>query len=578
MKGLMRSWSGDIAVIAIAAIVMIAAGCEGGRGAGTSIANKGLTPSEAGERLEELARGTNWTEDIVVRTKSIDLSASADPARTLPPIEEYPVTVRGDAPANAEICASSEKAGKGSDGWINEVARDFNASKTHTASGTRASVTIRKVASGVCHDYIASGRYVPDGFSPSNVLWVRMVEAKGTAMEPIAERLVGNAAGIVMKETVGEQIKKARGGIGVTQVIESVAAGEIAMGYTNVYASSTGLNFLQTTLATYANGEEQRMLDPDVRSAFETFQLGVPFIALTTIQMRDAVDGANARGVLDAFVMERQTFANSDMAKGGWSFIPFGVRHDNPLYAVQGASATAVEALRAFAKFVLKKEAQTLATRYGFNADEDYAAPYPTPSGKTLIAAQALWKEKKDAGKPILAVFAVDVSGSMGGNSIRQVREALSAGAEFISPTSGVGLVAFSDRVSIRLQPARFNLQHKGRFLAAVEELDDGGGTAMYDAVVVSLRLLREARTGEYANAKLRLIVLSDGETKNGYNLREVEDVVRGLSIPVYTIAYGNNADRTELGKLAALAEAAAIASSEARVAHSIGSLLNAQL
>ena len=381
-----------------------------------------------------------------------------------------------------------------------------------------------------------------------------------------------------MKGEVADRIAKARGEVGVKEIIESVAAGEIAMGYTNVYASSTGLNFLATTLASYAEGDEARMLDADVRSAFETFQVGVPFIALTTMQMRDAVGSPKARGVLDAFVMERQTFVNDEKRQGKWTFVPFGVRHDNPLYAVAGASNEAKEVLRMFAKHALGEESQTLATRYGFNADNDYAAPYATPSGETLIGAQKLWKEKKDAGKPILAVFVVDVSGSMGGAPIAQVRAALTAGAEFISPTTAVGVVTFSNRVTIVLQPKRFDLQHKGRFLAAVEELDDGGGTAMYDAIAVSLRMAREARTGAYSNAKQRLIVLSDGESGNGHDLGDLREVIRGLQIPIYTIAYGKGANRTELTEVAGLAEAAALASNEARVAHSIGALLNAQL
>ena len=576
MTSYKRSITHSIGIILALAIGITIAGCEGDT-TGTT-AKSQLSEAQAAERLESIVRDTHWSENTVQRTKIIDLSASADPARTLPPITEYPLTVRGVGQATAEICASSEKAGKDSDGWINEVAKAFNDKGARTKAGKRAAISIRKVASGTCHDYIASGRYVPDGFSPSNVLWVRMIESKGTPMESIAERLVGNVAGIVMKKTVADNIRTKRGEVGVTQVIESVAAGEIAMGYTNVYASSTGLNFLATTLSSYAQGDESRMLAPDVISAFEAFQTGVPFIALTTIQMRDAVESANARAILDAFVMERQTFVNNDSTNTEWAFIPFGVRHDNPLYAVGSTSEEAKEVLRMFAEHARSDKVQALATRYGFNRDEDYEAPYATPKGTTLIRAQKLWKEKKDAGKPILALLLVDVSGSMAGQPIAQVRKALTSGAEFISPTTAIGLVTFNDRVSIVLPPKRFNLQHKGRLLAAVEELDDGGGTAMYDGIAVSLRLLREARTGEYANAKLRLIVLTDGESTSGHSLRQVREVIRALRIPVYTIAYGAGANRTELKEVAGLAEAAAIASNEARAAHSIGALLNAQL
>ena len=276
--------------------------------------------------------------------------------------------------------------------------------------------------------------------------------------------------------------------------------------------------------------------------------------------------------------MERQTFDKEDSLRSGWEFIAFGVRHDNPLYGVGSASENEKETLRLFAKFALSKDQQHLATKYGFNTDDAYAGAFEAPSGATLRSAQKLWKEKKDSGKPIVAVFAVDVSGSMAGEPLSQVRMALTEGAEFISPKTAIGLVAFNGESSVRLPVQKFNLQHKARFLAAVEELGEGGGTALYDAVAVSMRLLREARIGSYAQARPRLIVLSDGETRSGHDLEDIAKIVTALKIPVYTIAYGNRADTKELQALSGLAEAAALKANERRVTHIISSLLNAQL
>ena len=538
-----------------------------------------MSESEALAKLDKVLERVSWSQDPVIRTTSVDLSAVADLSRTLPPISEYPITVEGaPSEARAEVCVSSEKSGAGTDGWMNEMAQRFNASGARTSSGARAQLTVRKVASGVCHEYIASGRYVPDGFSPSNVLWIRMVEARGTAMEPIDDQLVGNTAGVVMKSDVAERIRASAGAIGVTAVIEAVGTGEIAMGYTNPYASSTGLNWLTTTLMTYAGGDEAAMLDPAVVSAFETFQGGVPFVALTTMQMRDAVGDKGADGPLDAFVMERQTFANNDGFNTGWEFLPFGVRHDNPLYAVASTGGQQKETLKLFAQFSESDNSKALAAEYGFNSDPQHSDAYVAPSGATLLRAQKLWKEKKDSGKPIAAIFALDVSGSMAGEPLREVRKALREGADFISPHSAVGLVAFNSEPSVRLPVRPFSLQHKARFLAAVEELEEGGGTALYDAVAVSMRLLREARTTRYENARLRLLVLSDGETRSGHGLRDIAAIVQTLKIPVYSIAYGEGADVDELKALSGLAEAATLKANERRVTHIISGLLNAQL
>ncbi len=47
----------------------------------------------------------------------------------LPDINKYPLTVEGTGDINIEIFASPEKAGTDKDGWIIEVAKEFNEQK-----------------------------------------------------------------------------------------------------------------------------------------------------------------------------------------------------------------------------------------------------------------------------------------------------------------------------------------------------------------------------------------------------------------------------------------------------------------
>ena len=80
----------------------------------------------------------------------------------------------------------------------------------------------------------------------------------------------------------------------------------IAMGYTDPFVKNAGLNFLVAVLATFAQGDPNKMLADDVVSAFEAFQRGVPFVALTTPQMRDSVQNDRS---LEAFIVNRAVFA-----------------------------------------------------------------------------------------------------------------------------------------------------------------------------------------------------------------------------------------------------------------------------
>ena len=408
-----------------------------------------------------------------------------------------------------------------------------------------------------------------------------MVEAKGTDMEEVAAQLVGNTAGIVMRDDIAEQLAittATPSAIAVRTVIEAVAAGTIAMGYTNPFASSTSLNFLQTTLRIYAEGDETRMLDEDVASAFEAFQKGVPILALTTMQLRNAVGDGNDDGPLDALVMERQTFTAKPELANGWTYIPYGVRHDNPLWARSDAEPDAKAVLAMFAKYATSRDNHALAQKYGFFGDPQYSANADAPSGNTLIGAQRLWKKRKDAGRPVIAMFVVDVSGSMAGSAIAQARRALMAGAENISRTNAVGLIAFNSEVSIRLPVEKFTTNHRGRFMAAAKTLEAGGGTAMYSAVAVALNELVKARSGAYENARARLLVLSDGESLGGLSLGNITAAVHGLGIPIYTISYGDGADDKTLRRLSSLVEAEMLKADEGAIAKTIRDLMNTQL
>ncbi len=66
--------------------------------------------------------------------------------------------------------------------------------------GQPVSVKVRKVNSGQALDYISTGKAVPDGFAPSNMLWVEMLRANNVNIEVLSESLTGNVAGILLTD------------------------------------------------------------------------------------------------------------------------------------------------------------------------------------------------------------------------------------------------------------------------------------------------------------------------------------------------------------------------------------------
>jgi Ca-activated chloride channel family protein len=190
-----------------------------------------------------------------------------------------------------------------------------------------------------------------------------------------------------------------------------------------------------------------------------------------------------------------------------------------------------------------------------------------------LIRAQRLWKDKKEGGRPVAAVFVTDTSGSMAGSRILAVQQALTSAREFITPTTSVGMVEFSDFATLRLPIAEFDLNHQAQFVAAIEDLSPTGATAMYDGITLGLSMLLDHREAN-PNSKLLLFVLTDGETNEGVALEDIDEVVAGLRVPVYTVGFEANLD--ELASLSSLVEAASINANEEDVEFKMAALFNA--
>jgi Ca-activated chloride channel family protein len=448
--------------------------------------------------------------------------------KILPDISKYPPQVNESTQSYIEIFSSPEKAGSGTDGWLTEVARDFNNAKI-MIDGKPVSVRLRGIASGDGADYIATGKHLPDAYTPSNELWGEMIVSRGVKAELVQKRLAGNVAGILLTKAKKEELVAKYGAINTTTIVDAVANKELDFGYTNPLSSSTGLNFLISTLQTF---DSSNLLSNKTAAGFESFQTHVPVVADTTLQMKDLAKS----GVLDGFVLEYQTYMNTPEIRS-YEFIPFGVRHDNPIYAIGELSAERKKILNKFVEFSQQEKYQTLATKYGFNGHNEYQSNANAVSGDVMIQAQKFWKDTKDKGKNICAVFVVDVSGSMTGDPINHLMRSLKEGQKYIGRDNLIGLVSYSDDVNIDLPIAKFNMTQRAMFAGAVDDLQAGGTTATFDAIAVAMKMITDQQERD-PNLKPMIFVLSDGKTNRGHSRDEIKDIVQDLEIPIYIISY----------------------------------------
>lgn len=470
----------------------------------------------------------------------------------VPEISKYPLAVEGRGDIDIEIFTSGEKAGSGNDSWLIDVADEFNKKGFTTSDGQTVSMSVRSVSSGLAADYIISGKYYPDIYTPSNTLFGDYAITCGGKLELYEERLVGNTAGVLVKKDSYTDFNK---------VIAAVQDNEMNMGYTNPQTSATGLNLLMTLLE---DGEDN----------FKKFNANIPYVAYTTQQMRDSAAG----GSLDGMLTEYQAYINDESLVEDYNFIPFGVRHDNPAYIVdkENMSSTKREAVDIVINYCKSDEMQAIATRYGFNANDDYSSNLSF-SGTEIKAGLKSYKSIKDNGKDIIAVFVADCSGSMDGAPMRQLKESLSNGANYINDNNYIGLVSYASDVTIELPIGKFDLNQRSYFQGGVESLDASGGTASYDALVVAMQMIREAKK-DHPDAKCMIFLLSDGYVNIGYDLSEIESLISYEQVPIYTISYGADADKDELGRVSSINEAATINADSDDIIYKIKSLFNSQL
>jgi Ca-activated chloride channel family protein len=465
--------------------------------------------------------------------------STVDRIAVLPDISEYPFIVNPTTDNFITIYSSVEKTD-----WLIYAANKFNQSGA-TVDGKPVSVGIRAFKSSLGADFISSGKYTPDVYIPKSKIYGDMLSALGIKTNLTESHLVGNVAGIVITKQKNDDLIKKYGSVDNKSVIESVLKDELALGYSNPLSSEDGFNFLLSVLYEFDSS------DPTSDGSVEQlrkFQDKISFVAYEDTQLITAL----ASGTLDAIVIDYQTYANSPNLKSSYEFMPIGMRQDTPVYEIGDLTALKKQIVSQFVNFCKNADSQKAATDRGFNNFDNYSSTI-TLNGSDILQAQEISNKEKYGSSGLTVVFVADTSGSMEGSPLLNLRAGLNRLIGVIGSNVNVGLVTFSDTVSIDVQIAKFDSIQKSYFSYAVRSISAGGGTAMFDAIVVAQKMLMDTKANN-PNTKLMLFVLTDGESNTGYKFKDIEKLARGTKIPMNTIGYNANIDA--LQKLSELNEA----------------------
>lgn len=190
-------------------------------------------------------------------------------------------------------------------------------------------------------------------------------------------------------------------------------------------------------------------------------------------------------------------------------------------------------------------------------------APIPTPSSEVIGEALRLYQT--ELRKPSLTVWVLDVSGSMGGDPIQDLKNAMSL---LLDPdAAAVNLLQPSSRDVTIILPFNHNILDpiviegsdataSERALRYVNNLQADGGTDVYYAIYEAFEAMRPySEAGTLFDFLPAIVAMTDGasDTENRTPLlTHMDDTPYTSDIPIHAIAFGN-ADKDQLDELSRL-------------------------
>jgi len=508
----------------------------------------------------------NLYSEIQVRTLNTqrgEINIEEEQTQILPDISEYPFVVNPTTENFITLYVTNDIASDDEESFLTKLGNEFNKSNP-TLNGMPISVGIRAMDSNLIVNFILSEKYTPDAFIPSSTLYGSLLDTREKKYNMVSNSITHNVSGITLTKNVYNSLNSKD----IKSLVDEVLNGKVVIGYTNPLSDEDGLNFLLSILSTF---DADYILSDTATQKLRNYQDKTPYVSYDGIQLQDSI----RNGTIDGFTTNYQVFYSTPALRNSYEFMPYGINQDFPVYEVGELSNTKMEILNQFISYCTSESAKKIADSKGFNSHSDYIYSGKEYDGMTILEAQNLWKKEKNGTSDLTAVFVADISGSMEGSPLLNLKASLNRAATFINENTNVGLITFSDDVNIALPIAKFDNIQKSYFSNAVKQMRASGATAMFDAIIVAEKLLMDEKE-KNPNTRLMMFVLTDGENNRGHEYSEIVEVTRGVKIPIYTIGY--NADIDILKEVSDINEASTMDADSDNIIYKLESLFNANM
>ncbi len=488
--------------------------------------------------------------------------------------------------------------------WFEAQVQAFNERELEVA-GQRVMVAAEAMDSGEALEAILAGERAPTVWSPASTLWIpllnqRWQEAVG-ADEPLAiypEPLVISPLVIAMWQEQAQAMGHPDRSLGWQEIISATLDprgwgayghpewGAFKLGHTNPYFSNSGL--LSVAAEGYAAAGKVRDLTPadlrrpDTRAYVQQIEQAIIHYGESSEYFaQQMADRGSAYA--SAAVLEEHTVVRLNSGRYGRLPQPLVAIYpregtfwsDHPYVILRGdwVSPEEQSAALAFRQFLLSAEPQQEALEAGFRP-ADTSIPLANsligpalgvdpfqpqtvlevPSADTLEALLETWLGVR---KRVNLLLVVDISGSMEGEKLAAVQDGLKLFLDQLADDDRAGILVFSDQVAT-LSPLTELGPKRGPVEAAIDALRANNKTVLHEVTLEAVEQIGAA----YDPARINAVVLmTDGlDTASRLGSRDLLRALEGAAasdqtVRVFTIAYGDDADRDLLERIAQTTE-----------------------
>mmetsp|Transcript_9730 Transcript_9730/g.22333 ORF Transcript_9730/g.22333 Transcript_9730/m.22333 type:complete len:628 (-) Transcript_9730:51-1934(-) len=170
-----------------------------------------------------------------------------------------------------------------------------------------------------------------------------------------------------------------------------------------------------------------------------------------------------------------------------------------------------------------------------------------------LVTIQAPTANSEQERQAMDLICVLDVSGSMRGDKLRQVQDAVRFVIDQALPTDRLGLVTFNSFAKRALRLRRMDTEGRDEAIAETLRLSAGGGTSIASGLETAVQVMEQRRQRNRVSAILLLTDGIDGSAR--HRLPSLVGRARAAGCALYTFGFGADHDAGLLSEVAEQAE-----------------------